>query len=189
MGVNEIFSEISKTQVQGMMLHNDMADYYDFLDLHGFKRMHEYHFLKEAAAMRGVHRYFINHYNMLMDEPALQAEYHIPKTWHGKVRQNVDGSAKKTAIKNSIEKWADWERHVKTFYEEKYSELCSMNEIAAAMKVKSLIADVDQELKGVDRLHIELASIEYDLPYIFYMQDSLHESYKDKEKGIGVDVC
>jgi NADH:ubiquinone oxidoreductase subunit len=189
MTVSEVFSIISAHQVEGMMLHNDMADYYDFLGLMGFKRMHEYHFLEETASLRGTHRYYINHYNMLVEEKQVKSTSHIPDAWVGYTRQSVDQAAKKNAVQSCMEKWVEWERSTKKLYEEMYCALCDAGEIASAMKVKELICDVDCELKCADRLHIELKSVGYDLSYIFFMQDTMHEEYREKSKKIGVDIC
>ena len=38
----EIFREINKRFVGAIMMHGQFADYFDFLGLKGFKRMHEY---------------------------------------------------------------------------------------------------------------------------------------------------
>lgn len=189
MTTNEVFATIAAHQIEGIMFHNNMADYYDFLGLCGFKRVHEYHFLREAAEMRGIHRYFINHFNALLEDKNVPAKSNIPEAWHEYKRQEVDATAKRNAIQSCIEKWTEWECATKTLYEKMYCELCDINEIAAAMKIKELICDVDYELKCADRLHIELKSVGYDMSYVFLMQDSLHEEYREKTKKIGVDIC
>ena len=63
----EVFSKIDARMKTGMILHDQLANYYDFMGLMGFKRMHEYHFLRESASMRGLNRYVINHHNLLID--------------------------------------------------------------------------------------------------------------------------
>lgn len=189
MTTNEVFAAIAAHQVEGMMLHNDMADYYDFLGLCGFKRVHEYRFLREAAEMRGIHRYFINHYNMLLEDKGLSVKGNIPEAWHDYKRQEVDAAAKRNAVQSCVEKWVEWERSTKSLYESMYCHLCDAGEVAAAIKVKELICDADCELKCADRLHIELKSVGYDLQYVFLMQDTLHEEYREKTKEIGVDIC
>lgn len=42
MTCEEIFSKIANTYVNGIMFHTDMVQYFDFLNLHGYKRLHEY---------------------------------------------------------------------------------------------------------------------------------------------------
>ena len=52
MNCAEVFSKIDAHMKTGMILHDQLANYYDFLGLMGFKRLHEYHFLREAVSMR-----------------------------------------------------------------------------------------------------------------------------------------
>ena len=174
---------------EGMIFHDKMADYYDFLCLAGFKRMHEYHFFCEAAEMRGINRYYINHYNRLIKETPMSPTSVIPISWYGPERREVGMSSKRSAVKSAMEAWAEWERKTKNLYEECYCYLCELEEIAAACKVKKLIADVDMELKEADRMNLKLQSMDYDMPTILLMQDEIHECYREKEKEIGVDIC
>lgn len=66
MPVIDVFAKVSDHLIDGMMMHEQMADYYNFLGLDGFKRLHEYHFLCETISMRRIHRYFIDHCNQLL---------------------------------------------------------------------------------------------------------------------------
>ena len=44
MTIEEIFGRISQHMIRGMMTHDQLASYYDFLGLRGYKRCHEYHY-------------------------------------------------------------------------------------------------------------------------------------------------
>lgn len=66
MPVIDVFAKVSDHLIDGMMMHEQMADYYNFLGLDGFKRLHEYHFICETISMRRIHRYFIDHCNQLL---------------------------------------------------------------------------------------------------------------------------
>lgn len=189
MTASEIFSKLNEHQLTGMMFHEEMADYFDFLNLMGFKRMHEYHFLLETCEMRGVHRYYLNHFNRLIPDAQLTNPSVIPTSWYNYERCDVDASTKKKAIRDSFSKWRDWEESTKELYEQSYKDLCDIREVAAAMKVKELICGVDCELKGVDRMYIKLESIDYDLPTIYIEQDDLHSHYEREEKEIGITIC
>ncbi|WP_270849004.1 hypothetical protein [Ruthenibacterium lactatiformans] len=189
MTVSEIFNAISNHQIEGIMLHGQMADYFDFLSLHGFKRMQEYHYLDESTCMRSVHRYYINHYGKLLPGGHPAGPSLIPASWGNYTRQEVDASTKRRAIRDAFIKWRDWEVETKKLYEKSYTDLYNLGEVAAACKVKELVMDVDKELKCVERLHIKLESIEYDMSAIYLMQDELHEKYRKKAKSVGVDIC
>ena len=113
----------------------------------------------------------------------------LPASWRNYSRQQIDAGTKRRAIKDSFVRWRSWEAETKKLYEQSYSNLCDLGEIAASCKVRDLISDVDMELKGVDRMHIKLESIDYDLPTITLCQDELHELYAEKSRNIGVDIC
>ena len=185
----EVFSQIDAHMKTGMILHDQLANYYDFLGLMGFKRMHEYHFMREAASMRGLNRYYINHHNMLIDGGEMHIDSAIPQAWHKSTRRDVGISTKRSAVKSGMEMWAEWERKTKKLYEECYCALCDAGEIAAACKVRQLVSDVDMELKDADRLALKMQAIDYDMPTMILMQDELHECYREKEKSVGVDIC
>ena len=189
MAASDVFSRINSHMVEGMMLHNQMADYYDFLGLMGFKRLHEYRFLCEATQMRGVSRYYINHYNKLLPPTDVLEPEIVPAGWGKYTRMDVEPSTKRNAIRTCMDKWRKWEFDTKKLYQESYSDLCDIGEVAAACKVKELVADADMELKCADRLCIKLQSVDYDLCTIFLMQDEMPGQYKEKEDPIGVHIC
>lgn len=189
MTISEVFSKLSAHLVEGMMIHDRMADYYDFLGLMGFKRMHEYFFLRDAAEMRGVKRYYGNHVNKLLPESAVSPPWSIPASWYGYSRSDVGADTKRTSVKNGIEKLSAWVHEGKQLYEQCYQDLCELGEIAAACKVRELVSLADMEAKHIDRLAINLKGIDYDMPTIFLMQDEIHRCYDEKTRGIGVTIC
>ena len=166
--------------IKGVMLHEQMADYYDFLNLHGYKRCHEYHSKCEMHSMRKLHKYYINHFNRLIEETSIDDPAVIPTSWFKYSRQDVDANTKRQAVKSGIEKWVAWEQNTKSLYQRMYNELCSIDEIAAAKKVACLIKDVDGELKWAQRRHISLVAADYDMGYILSEQRYLHDWYKEK---------
>lgn len=182
MTVEEIFKSLSSHMIKGVMIHEQMADYYDFLNLHGYKRMHEYHMHCEMKSLRKLHRYFINHYNRLIEEGSFDNPDIIPSSWYRYTRQEVDTGTKRTAVKNGIEKWVSWEEETKDLYEKMYNELIALGEVAAAKKICCLIHDVDCELKWAQRKHIDLVASDYSISFILGCQDRLHDWYLEKMK-------
>lgn len=180
MTVDEIFKRISSHMVEGVMLHEQMADYYDFLNLHGYKRCHEYHMHCEMKQLRRLHRYYINHFNRLIEEEPSTNPDAIPASWYRYTRQDVDTNTKRQAVKTGIEKWVAWETTTKDLYENMYRELMELGEVAAAKKVSCLICDVDLELKWAQRRHINLLASDYSINYILGEQDRLHDHYLKK---------
>lgn len=180
MTVDEIFRDISKHQLTGVMFHDQMTDYFDFLNLHGYKKMQEYHAQEEMKGFRKIHTYFLNHFNKLVRDSSFENPKAIPEGWYEHKRQDVDVNTKRNAVKDAFNKWAKWESDTKKFYSEMYKALCDLNEIAAAQKVLCLVEDVDDELKWVERKQIELKSTDYAVDFIIDEQTYYFEFYKQK---------
>ena len=180
MEINEIFRDISAHLIKGIMLHDQLADYYDFLNLHGYKRCHEYHAQCEMMAYRRLHRDFINHYNRLIEDQQVSSPDAIPASWYRYTRQDVDTNTKRQAVKSGIEKWVAWETETKAMYERMHSALMELGEVGAAKKICCCLMSTEKELKWAQRKHIDLVTADYDIGYILGQQDHLHDWYKDK---------
>jgi hypothetical protein len=113
----------------------------------------------------------------------------IPDSWYKYTRQDVDSATKKTAVKNGLQVWVDWEKETKKLYEESYKELFDLGEIAAAMKIKELVCDVDCELKKAERYQLDKKAVDYDMITIMSEQEEFHHHYKEKAEKIGVYIC
>ena len=178
MTVDEIFGALSAHFIKGMMLHDQMANYYDFLQLRGFKRCHEYHFKAESCSYRKLNRYYLNHYNKLIPEVRVDDPKVIPENWYKYSRIDVDMNTKKNAVRNAMDKWVSWETETKETLEQMYCELLDLNEIATAVFIQDFIKDVDCELKWAERKQLDLMSVDYDMTYILDKQDKMHDKFK-----------
>jgi hypothetical protein len=171
------------------MFHDQMADLFDFLGLMGFKRMHEYQYLSESAEHRALKRYYLNHHNKLLNELEVYRPKEIPDDWYRYTRFDVTQTVRTQAIEKAFTRYSDWEAETKELYESCAKALLDMGHVADYCKVKSLVCDVDMELKGLDRLFLTLKSTGFSDVYIASIQDELHECYRKKAKEIGVDIC
>ena len=190
MTIVEIYSKINEHMINGLMLHDQLANYYDFLGLEGYKRCHEYHYLAENIAYRALNRYFINHHNMLIPEAQFSNENVIPASWYSHKREDVDVTTKKNGVKAGLTKWVEWERDTKHLYEQMYKEALEADEVASAMKIKCLVKDVDRELKKAERYWLNKEAIGYDMTAIIEEQKRKHDKYKRKmEKCLHVHLC
>ena len=157
------------------MIHEQLANYYDFLGLEGYKRCHEYHMLKEMCGQRSLNRYYINHYNKLIPEQQIDSPEIIPAGWYQHKRSDVDTATKKNSVKSGLTKWVEWERSTKLLYQKLYSELMNLDEVAGALKVKEFIYDVDCELKKAERYWLNKEATGYDINGIISEQKSRHK--------------
>lgn len=180
MTIEEIFGKLIQNAIKGLMVHEQMTDYYDFLSLHGYKRCHEYHCVKEAWNYRKINRFYINHFNKLIIEMPVENPHMIPTSWYKYTRQEVDTQTKRSAVKSGIVAWKEWEEATKKLYEELYKEACNLNEVKAAEFIKEMICDVSCELKKIYRYHLNLKAVDYSIEYIISSQDKKHKKYKEK---------
>ena len=185
MTLDEIYSKLATHMIKGMMFHEQMANYYDFLGLKGYKRCHEYHFFSESASFRCISRYAINHSNKLIELDRVDDPEAIPSSWFKYNRHDVDANTRMNAVKSGVQNWVEWETDTKELYERMFKECMAINEVATAFKVKEFVLDVDKELKCAERKMIKLSAIDYDMSVIMPEQDELHDKYCNKLKCLG----
>lgn len=170
MTTDEIFSKIAAHQVEGMMFHDQMANYYRFLGLNGFAKEQEKHFYVEAKAYQKLCRYYVRHYNRLLPEAEVKDPQAIPSSWYNYKRQDVDASAKRNAVGDGYSQWVKWETTTKGLYEQSVRDLYEAGAIAGAIVVEKLVADVDRELRQAEEERLDLEAMNYDLVGIVEMQ-------------------
>ena len=184
MTVEEIFGTIASHMVEGLMFHSQMAEYYEFLGLHGYSQCHEYHYLCESKSYHKTIIDFIDCFNKLL--PGMKAEDPglIPSSWYKHIRTDVDMNTKRNAVKTGLEKWVNWERDTKNLYQQMYKELIALNEIAAADKIVDLIKDVTNELKDAEQYLLNKKSVEYDMVNIIDEQNKEKDEYEIKCRSL-----
>nr|DAG73543.1 MAG TPA: hypothetical protein [Caudoviricetes sp.] len=183
----EIFSEINNRFIGAIMMHGQFADYFDFLGLRGYKRLHEYQHLAESMERRKVCRYYINHHNALIKEDFSGEVNIIPDAWYTAKRLSVGKSTKQKAVEDGFIEYHNWESETKSIYEKYSQKLREAGAVADAVFVEKLVEDVSAELQTVERMISDLISTGYDMVYITEIQSEIHEKYKKKLKGIEVE--
>lgn len=186
--VEEIFAQIKNRQIAALMFHDQMADYFDFLSLHGYKRLHEYQYFDESAEFRKVSRYYINHHGKLISESFSGEIKVIPDGWLTANRMNVGKGTKQKAVEDGFNEYHAWETETKAVYEKYALKLREIGREADAIFVDKLVKSVDHELKCLDRIILNLISAGYDMIYIVESQKHLHDKYKKKIKEVNLNA-
>lgn len=168
--------------IKGIMVHEQLADYYDFLGLYGYKCCHEHHFIEESLNFRDFSCYYINHFNRLVTETYPNNPKVIPESWYRYTRHDVDPSTRKTAVKTGITTWIEWEESTKDLYEEFISELYTVGTASDIHKFTELLTCVDKELTAATEELLKLRSVEFDMGYIVSEQECLLHKYSKKSK-------
>lgn len=189
MTVQGIFTTLSAHMVKGLMIHEQLANYYDFLGLKGYKRLHEYHYLEETCYYRKLCRYYINHFSKLIPHMNIDTPELIPLNWYDHEREDVDTSTRRNAVRTALDKWVDWEEETKKLYQDSYKELMELGEVAAAKFICCFIEGVDYELKKAQRCKLYRSATDYDMTLIEQDQQYMHDKYKSKMKDVGENLC
>lgn len=184
MTIEEIFNKIGTHMLEGLMFHDASAKAYDFLGLWGYAKCHDYHQLEEMLAYREFSHYYATHFFKLLQIEGFELPNLIPTTWFKYTAQAVDASTKKSAIKDLMIKWQNWEQSTKKLYQEMYVELTNISESAAALKIEKYLRDVDKELHNVQKEILALEAINYNLDIIIPEQSKLRNKYKKAIKQL-----
>ena len=185
MPVIDVFAKVSDHLIDGMMMHGQTADHYDFLGLEGLKRPHEYHFIRETISMRRIHRYSIDHCNRLLPVANTKHIDVIPVEWSNFTRQAVESETKSKAVEAGMREWCEWEHETKELYAKSAKDPYDAGEVAAAHMICELVRDVDDECEYADRSAPSLSAVDYDMRVIVPMRHGLHEKYGKKPHDVG----
>lgn len=178
--VEAVFSEINARMIAALMFHDQMSDYFDFLGMKGYKKLHEYQYFSESMERKKINQYYINHHNKLIPNTYSGQVAVIPENWQTANRISVGKSTKQKGIEDGFNQYHDWEAETKSLYEHYSSQLREMGAVADAIMVEKLVEDVDNELKKLEKIVVDLISSGYDMVYITESQQRIHDKYKAK---------
>lgn len=166
MTIEDVFAKLSTHLLEGLMFHNQLSQYYDFLGLTEYSRCHKEHFLQETTEFLNLSDYYVNCYNKLIPMAETSNPDVIPENWYEYSRQDVDPSTLKSAVKNGVSKWVEWEKSTKKLYEQMYQELSNLGEIHSANFVLTLIQNVSREILTAEAKQHRLSLVNFDISEI-----------------------
>ena len=115
--VEDVYAEVNARYIAALMFHDQMADYFDFLGLHGYKRLHEHQYYEESRERRKLNRYYINHHGRLIPDRFTGTVNMIPDGWLTANRISVGRSTKQKAVEDGFNAYREWEAETKKLYE------------------------------------------------------------------------
>lgn len=180
MTIEDMFSKLSAHMIKGLMIHDQIATIYGFLNLCGYQKCHEYHYYDESRNYRHIQDYYLDHYGKLIPEQSIQNPNLIPQNWLKYTKEQVDTNTRRTAVRDMMGKWIEWETQTKNNLQTFYKELYDMGEVSAAWKMGELLKDVECELRCAKKKKIDLEAIDYNISSIIGEQKMLYHKYEDK---------
>ncbi len=204
--LQQLYSELIDRMKQGVEMHEQLADYYGFLNLPGYQKCHEYQMLCELLTYRKAKDAYMKEYNQLipinnmMNGMANMAANNgmnnmnnngnnngnynyrevIPQTWYKYTRYDVDSGTKRTAVKDGFKKWVEYEKETKQFLTNMVQRLEQQNDRESARKLDYLIDHVQKEIETAEEKMMALENSGYDMNYILQQQEPLKMKYAEK---------
>ena len=209
--LQQLYSELIDRMKQGVEMHEQLADYYGFLNLPGYQKCHEYQMLCELLTYRKAKDAYMKEYNQLvpasnmmngmanmaanngmnnMNNNGNNGNYNyrevIPQTWYKYTRYDVDSGTKRTAVKDGFKKWVDYEKETKQFLTNMVQRLEQQNDRESARKLDYLIDHVQKEIETAEEKMMALENSGYDMNYILQQQEPLKMKYADKIRKLNM---
>lgn len=160
MTAEEVFSKVASHIIEGVMVHDDLAQYYDFLAIPQYREMHEHHAKEEFCNYHKICRHYMSTHNRLLPNIRASQRDIIPEGWMRYSRDDVDVATKKQGVKNGLTLWWGWEEETKDFLKEMMAELTDIEDRCV---VRSLLDDVIKEAKCAHEKCLRLKAVDYNL--------------------------
>lgn len=208
--LQQLYSELIDRMKQGVEMHEQLADYYGFLNLPGYQKCHEYQMLCELLTYRKAKDAYMKEYNQLVPASNMMngmanmaanngmnninngnnGNYNyrevIPQTWYKYTRYDVDSGTKRTAVKDGFKKWVDYEKDTKQFLTNMVQRLEQQNDRESARKLDYLIDHVQKEIETAEEKMMALENSGYDMNYILQQQEPMKAKYADKIRKLNM---
>lgn len=178
--LEDVYLRLDERMCKALNFHEQLADYFCFLGLQGFKRMCEYQYMKECAEKRKVHKRYIDMHHRILPTVGCKGMNIIPKEWERHTTHDIDDSVIPKYTKMALKTYYEWETETKEIYKELCNKLLQMGEHSDYEFLKELVLDVEKEIKKIMRLYENLNGTGYDVNAIQSVQDKYHEKYKKK---------
>lgn len=182
--LHEVFGIVVARMTEALMLHDDMSNMYDFLNLRGYKRVHETQFFKEAVSRKKFIRFVLNHYSFIPKKNEVKRINIIPHDWYNYERKDVSTQIRKQAVEHSFGQYMEWERESKEIYEACAKRLYELGELDAYCYMLEIVKCVGNELKELERMLLSLKSVSFDILYIESEQEKIHDKYREELNNI-----
>ena len=144
MPMHEIFKKLSNRMVGAMMIHTQLTELFNFIDLESDAKRQRKQLHEESDGLLKLEKYAAQHHHMLItsDNPPQVDILNLDILEHPNDKLSPDD--KIHLIQYALKEWIEWEKKSKVIYEDSYRNLVDMSEIAAADFVLQYAKDVDK---------------------------------------------
>lgn len=181
MTVEEIFTRMASHMLDGVMIHEQLVHYHNFIHLPGYANFHMERCMEESVNYMRLCKFYMIHYNKLISNIRVRPTEIIPKSWYSYTNADIDSSTLRSSVKSGLEIWIKWEKDTQKLYQELYAELIDIGEIVSARFVEDCVCEVTNELKEAETYYFNKKVRDYDIQDIMDEQKNFS---KEKRKEI-----
>ena len=151
---------IIKRQTEGLMYHDEMTDYYAFLNLGMLKKLHKKQTEEELEALQKAKCTYISAFGMI---PFYTAEdpRAIPPDWKNKTNSEVDETSLQFLAQASLSDYLKWEEDTCEIYKASAEALKENMNFHLYRKVCDMIEDVQKEICNINNILLDAALYNY----------------------------
>ena len=164
MDCKEAMLNIIRRQVEGVMYHDEMVDYYTFLNLNVLKNVHKKQTKEELSNLQKTKSNFIKIFGILPVYTATDPKV-IPTDWEMKTAKDIDELSLRVLIESSLNDYLDWEEQTCEVYKNAACILKDNLHFLLYRKVCSLVEEVENEKQKVKNLIAEATTYDYNPTY------------------------
>lgn len=171
--MHEIFKKLSNRMVGAMMIHTQLTELFNFIDLEADAKRQKKQLHEETDGLLKLEKYVAQHCHILItsDNPPQVDILNLNILKQPNDKLSPDN--KIYLIQYAMKEWIEWEKKSKVIYEDSYRNLIDMSEIATADFVLQYVRDVDKELRDAELLYRVRDAIDWDLATIYDKQARL----------------
>ena len=180
----EVFSALDIRQITALMFHDQMADYFKFLSLDGFAKLHKFQYLEESIDRRKLKEYYIKHHNKLLEEWEVSDPRVIPQDWLRYTRMDVSSQVRTQSTQSALKKYMDWEEETREILAKSAIVLRELECVSDEQFILCMLKDVDKELECLYKIINKLRAVSYDPVFVMEYQDELKRKYEEEIKAL-----
>lgn len=174
----DVFKDVIRNVIEGTMFHSQMIQYFDYLGLDGFAKLHKIRFERENAELVELFKYVVEVYGVAIGDVKPDSRNFIPEEWYEGLRESVRDEDRVNYIRFGVESWKDWESKSKSLYGQRYFELNDLRDAGGSEKIMDIVRGTEMELRFAYNLMCKLRNSGYDVGTITLLDNEVLGMYK-----------
>ena len=174
----DVIRVVVNNMIEGIMFHNQMIQYFEYLGLKGFSDLQKIRFEGENKDLVELQRYVIDTYGVVVGETNPDSRSYIPAEWGEELRERIDVDNRKDYVRFGIETWKYWEDKSKKVYGNAYFNLNDLRDAGGSERILKVVEGTEKELHFVYDLMCKLKGSEYDSVVVSLMDKDVVKMYE-----------